>query len=256
MNSEAQIVASLRLILDAYDGITIEPDFDFEDQGQFEQALLDVIVHCMAHNRKLLWIHIPIEYASYIPVCTKEGFEFHTCEKDTLLMVKALISNPIIPTASNHTLGVGVVVINEHNELLVIKEKHSTIGFKLPGGHIDDTEQIRSAVKREVFEETGIHVQFESIVSLGHFYPHQFNKSNLYVLCTAKALSHTIDIQDTQEIQAAKWVDVQEYLEDETIFEYSKEIVKSALSYEGLTMKDLESFHKIPKNYELFFPQK
>ena len=34
-------------------------------------------------------------------------------------LVKRLKENAIIPTASNHTLGVGAVVINEKNELLI-----------------------------------------------------------------------------------------------------------------------------------------
>jgi 8-oxo-dGTP diphosphatase len=124
-----------------------------------------------------------------------------------------------IPTAANHTLGVGVVVINENNQLLVIKERISTVGYKLPGGHIDDGEMISTAATREVLEETGIEVEFESIISLGHFYPHQFHKSNLYILCKAKPISHEINIQDTDEIEDAKWVDVDEYLVDENVLD-------------------------------------
>jgi 8-oxo-dGTP diphosphatase len=246
---------NFELVLDRYDGITLQENFDFENALLFETALNNIIEYCTIKQRKLLWIYVPIEKAHLIASCTQRGFEFHTCESHRLLLVKKLLENPIVPTAANHTLGVGVVVINDNDEVLVIQEKHSTIGFKLPGGHIDDGELIQNAVKREVFEETGVNVVFESIISLGHFYPHQFNKSNLYVLCKAKALSHTINIQDTQEIVDAKWVNVQEYLNDESIFEYSKEIVRAALHFEGIHNKDLESFRKIPRNYELFFPK-
>ena len=33
---------------------------------------------------------------------------------------------------------------------------------------------ISTALEREVLEETGIEVEFESIISLGHFYPINF----------------------------------------------------------------------------------
>ena len=164
-------------------------------------------------------------------------------------------TDAIIPTAANHTLGVGVVVINENNELLVIKERISTIGYKMPGGHIDDKEMITKAATREVFEETGVKVEFDSIISLGHFYPHQFHKSNLYILCLAKPLSYEINIQDTNEIEDAKWVDVQEYLDDEDVIEYSKAIVKAALKQKGLIKANQETLTHIKRDFELFFPR-
>ena len=147
----------------------------------------------------------------------------------------------------------GAVVINEKNELLVIKEKISTVGFKLPGGHIDNGEMISDALVREVYEETGVKVQFESVVSLGHFYPHQFHKSNLYVLCLAKALTLEINIFDTDEIIDAKWIDVNEYLSDESVLGYSKAIVSAALSSKGFKI-DNEPLNHIKKELELFFP--
>jgi len=171
------------------------------------------------------------------------------------MMVKELKVNPIVPTSPTHTLGVGAIVINDKNEVLVIKERVSTHGFKLPGGHIDLAEKISDAVKREVLEETGVIVEFESIISLGHFHPHQFGKGNLYILCVCKALSSRINIQDTQEIQEAKWTDVDEFMNSDETLEINKEILKTALNFDGMKIKDLESFKKFPKKYELFFPE-
>lgn len=194
-----------------------------------------------------------IKKSDFIPKLTNRGFFFHSCGEDYLLLVKRLKKDAIIPTAANHTLGVGAVVINEKNELLVIKEKISTAGFKLPGGHIDDGEMISNALVREVYEETGIKVEFETVVSLGHFYPHQFHKSNLYILCLAKPLSHKINIYDTDEIIDAKWVDVNEYLNDEKVLDYSKAIVSAAVQYKGFKI-DNEPLNHIKKQMELFFP--
>lgn len=253
MNEENTQLFNLEVFIDRYDGLTIlEQDFSLK-QEEFNDKIDSIILHAKKKSLKLLWIYVKIQDSYLLSSLVEKDFTYHTCESKKILLVKPLIKNPIIPTASNHTLGVGVVVINEKNEILLIKERHSSIGFKLPGGHIDDAELIQSAVVREVKEETGIDVSFESVISLGHFYPHQFNKSNLYILCTAKALSYKISIEDTHEILECIWLDVNEYLEDETAFAYNQEIVKAALLNKGFKNKDLDSFKKIPKQYELFF---
>lgn len=240
-----------KFFLDKYNGITI--DKDSVKEKDFIKNLENLITKLKEEKRNLLWLHLDIKFSHLISNATKLGFKYHTCHENSLLLVKKLTINPIIPTASNHTLGVGVVVINKKNEVLLVKERFSNVGFKLPGGHIDDGELIQSAVIREVKEETGIDIEFESLISLGHFYPHQFDKSNLYILCKAKAKSYKIDISDTQEILECKWINVNTYLNDENTFEYNKKIVKAAIVSEGLKNEELESFNQIPKNYELFF---
>ncbi len=253
MQNEALQYKTLFLTEDKYNGFTLDNKKVFCDTKDFENNIKELLDTLRKEKRRLLWIPLDIKQASYIPILTKMGFFFHTCEKDKLLLVKELSSTCIIPTASNHTLGVGVVVFNNKNEVLLVKEKYSNIGFKLPGGHIDDGELITSAAIREVKEETGIDIEFQSIVSLGHFFPHQFNKSNLYILCIAKALSSEINIQDTHEILECKWIDIQTYINDEDAFAYNKEIVKIALKQKGLKQKEFNSFRSTLKHYELFF---
>ena len=182
MKNDALQYKTFFLKEDKYNGFTLDNKKVFLDTKDFKENIEELILTLRKEKRKLLWVPLDIEQASYIPILTKMGFTFHTCEEKKLLLVKELIKNSIIPTASNHTLGVGVVVFNEKNEVLLVKEKHSNIGFKLPGGHIDDGELITSAVKREVKEETGIDVVFESIVSLGHFFHINLIKA-IYIFC-------------------------------------------------------------------------
>ncbi|AXH15901.1 DNA mismatch repair protein MutT [Malaciobacter mytili LMG 24559] len=256
MSDYIEEIEGFKVVLDPFNGITIDKNSFPKDKQSFDKNLEKLLFISKQKNRRLVWITIDINKSEFIPIAVKYSFEFHTCENDYVFMVKKLVENAIIPTAANHTLGVGVVVINDNEELLVIKERISKAGYKLPGGHIDNGELISAAAVRETFEETGIEVQFESIISLGHFYPHQFSQSNLYVLCKAKPLSYEIKIKDTYEIQDAKWVNVYEYLEDENVLEYNKVIVSYVLNSKGLYLKDLESFKNIPKSYELYFPIK
>ena len=252
-NTSIEKIGCFNTSLDPYNGITIDSKNLPDTKEEFELNL-EYLIDTLQDKRNLIWIYIDIQKSDFIPIATKKGFFFHSCDEHYVLVVKRLKQNAIIPTAANHTLGVGAVVINDKNEILVIKEKISSLGYKLPGGHIDNCEMISTALEREVFEETGIIVEFESIISLGHFYPHQFHKSNLYVICIAKPKSFEINIQDTQEILDAKWVDVNKYLQDDEVLAYSKAVVFASLEYKGFIKANQEVLCHIKKDFELFFP--
>ena len=93
----------------------------------------------------------------------------------------------------------------------------------------------------------------KSLVSLGHFSPSAFEQSNLYIVCSAKALSQKINIVDTNEIIEAKWMDIDEYLNCEDIHIYNKNIVKTAIKDKGLKLKTDNYFTNINNQYEYYF---
>jgi 8-oxo-dGTP diphosphatase len=240
---------SLNLINDKYDGVTIDGSNIPNSLEEFEEKLIYLINNLS--NKKLLWIKLQIESSQYIPLLTKYDFVFHHCNERDITLVKKLIENPIIPTATNHTLGVGAVVVDD-DKLLVIKDRIWK-KYKLPGGHIDDSENISNALLREVYEETGIKVEFDSIVSLGHFIPGQFNESNLYVICRANPLTKEINIQDSEEIIEARWLKIDTFLSCEDVHPYNKKIVQTALKSNGFKIdssKDLITRDDV--EYELF----
>ncbi|MDC0933726.1 NUDIX domain-containing protein [Arcobacteraceae bacterium] len=240
----------INLITDNYEGITIDKDTIPHNIVEFEKELTVIIDNLT--NKKLLWIKLHIDKSHYIPLLTKYDFIFHHCNEEDITLLKRLSINPIIPTARNHTLGVGVVVINEKNELLVIRDR---IGkrYKLPGGYIDNDENISTAAVREVKEETGIDVDFTSIIALGHFKPLQFGESNLYLGCTAKANSSEINIIDDYEIIEARWMVLDEFLNHEEVLEFNKKIVNTAIQNSGLRFEHIEMFKNRDIDYELFF---
>ena len=247
--TEEYSFTSIHLIPDRYDGITIDTQTIPDDIHEFEKELKSIIEKI--ENKKLLWIKLPIEKSPLIPLLTQHSFVFHHCNEKDIMMLKKLIENPIVPTAINHTLGVGVVVMRE-NKLLVIKDKIWQ-KYKLPGGYIDDRESISKAVQREVFEETGVKVELTSVVSLGHTSPSQFEQSNLYVVCSAKALSHEINIIDSDEIIDAKWMDIDDYFNDEEIHIYNKNLVKNAMRDRGLKRETRNYFTSVDREYEYYF---
>lgn len=240
---------TITLIPDSYDGITIDTNSIPYILEEFEKELQNILQQL--ENKKLLWVKLPIAKSHFIPLLTKYDFIFHHCNEADITLLKKLTIDPIIPTARNHTLGVGVVVIDEGN-ILVVKER---IGqhFKLPGGYIDDNENISTAVVREVKEETGIDVKFNSIIALGHFNPLQFGESNLYIGTIAHPLSKDINIIDTDEILEAKWMKLEDFLEDEEIYLFNKTIVHTALKNNGLKFEHIEMLKGRDIDYELFF---
>jgi 8-oxo-dGTP diphosphatase len=241
---------SINLITDNYEGITIDNSTLPDTIEAFEKELITIID--TLQSKKLLWIKVPISKSDFIPLLTKYDFVFHHCNEKDITLLKRLSIDPILPTAKNHTLGVGVVVINEKNEILVIKDRLGK-RYKLPGGYIDDDENISTAAVREVKEETGIDVDFTSIIALGHFKPLQFGESNLYVGCTAQALSSKINIIDDYEIIEARWMNLDEFLNHEEILLFNKTIVNTAIKKDGLKFEHIEMFKNRDIDYELFF---
>jgi 8-oxo-dGTP diphosphatase len=84
----------------------------------------------------------------------------------------------------------------------------------------------------------GIIIDFESIMNIGHFRNGQFGESNLYLVCTAKALSKDIRIKDTTEVLEARWMDVQDFIHSEDVNNYNKSVVKAALGNTRLKLTE------------------
>ena len=63
------------------------------------------------------------------------------------------MTNSILPLR----IGVGTIVLNEHNKVLVGKRKDNPIDrWQMPQGGVDKDEDLYSAMRRELYEETSI----------------------------------------------------------------------------------------------------
>lgn len=66
----------------------------------------------------------------------------------------------LLPNYATHYVGLGGIVLNGRDELLVVSERYAfkktnRLMWKLPGGLADPNERLSEGVEREVFEETG-----------------------------------------------------------------------------------------------------
>ena len=63
------------------------------------------------------------------------------------------MTNSILPLR----IGVGAIVLNEHNKVLVGKRKDNPLDkWQMPQGGVDKNEDLYSAMRRELYEETSI----------------------------------------------------------------------------------------------------
>ena len=217
-----------------YDGVVVDTSTLPKNIETFKDDVSSLLESIK--NKQLIWIKISIQKSEFIPILTNLGFEFHHCDEKNIMLVKRIEENALIPTTKNYIVGVGAVVIKD-GQLLVIKDRFQA-GYKLPGGHVDKNESLKDALVREVFEETGVEIKFESIMNLGHFKNGQFGESNLYIVCTAKALSSDIMVHDASEIIEAKWMGVTEFLESSEVNNYNKSVVQAAINNKELKLTE------------------
>jgi 8-oxo-dGTP pyrophosphatase MutT (NUDIX family) len=205
-----------------------------EKTAEFQARLQYSLEHWQAEKLRLVWLRIPAEKSHLIPMAVTAGFTFHHCQPDYLLLSYRLVPNVTIPGFATHFIGVGGVVLNERQELLVIVEQHAarsgrSESFKIPGGALLAGEHISEGASREVFEETGIETAFEKLVCFRHWHGYRYGQSDIYFVCRLTPLTQTI-IKQESEIFDARWMPIEEFLTRDSVSEFHKGIVRAALN--------------------------
>ncbi|WP_143807922.1 NUDIX hydrolase, partial [Oenococcus oeni] len=63
-----------------------------------------------------------------------------------------------------HIVAVGAVVLNEDQEILLVKTFFR--GWEIPGGQVENGENLIDALKREVREESGIEIRVDKLIGV------------------------------------------------------------------------------------------
>jgi 8-oxo-dGTP pyrophosphatase MutT (NUDIX family) len=237
-----------------FNGIIINSTELPEDMDVFLQQLSALLSHAKLQKKAVIWLTLPIDLAHLITIATTQGFTFHNCLPTEVTLTFKFQPEDFVPFVPTHSLGAGGLVQNSQGEILVIRERGATT-YKLPGGHIELGETIEDAVIREVLEETGIETTFGAVLGMASTHPYRFGKSNIYIVCKLTPLSTQIDIQDTHEIDDAKWILPKAYLADSSNSAFNKYLIKSLLNATGLgkSTLDLSQFSKL--KHELFLAE-
>jgi len=242
----------------AFGGVIPSPGDLHPDPGHFCQQLTESLDHWRAEALRVVWLEIPIDKSSLIPVAVECGFCFHHSSEDYLMLALRLVPEAAVPAPASHYIGAGGVTLNARGELLVVSEQHhqrpgQLPRYKLPGGALHEGEHLTEAVVREVFEETGVRAQFEAMACFRHWHGYRYGKSDMYFICRLRALSEEISIQE-EEIAESLWMPVEEYLSHERVSPFNKEIVLAAVNTPGLSRVESEGYGD-PEQYEFFMPR-
>ena len=172
-----------------------------------------------ANGRKGVWIEIPSSRPELIAVAQEKGFEFHHAEPGYLMMCNWLAdSENMLPANASHTIGVGILCINEKDELLVVQEATGPAanrkgGFwKVPTGLVNAGEELSIATVREVKEETAVDVEFVSLIGFREMIKAMHGKGNLFFMCLCKLTGNGEITIQPEELKAARWMPLDEFM--------------------------------------------
>jgi 8-oxo-dGTP pyrophosphatase MutT (NUDIX family) len=240
---------------DQFGGVIVDPDRLPADAAEFAQRLDHSLETWQASGVRLVWIDVPIAMAVLIPIATGKGFIFHHSDAGDVMLVRRLVVDAFVPVHATHYIGVGGVVINSRNELLVVCERHRRTSqpyYKLPGGALLPGEHLVDAVLREVLEETGVEVAFESLVCFRHWHGYRYGKSDIYFVCRLSPLSQDVTMQ-AEEIEECFWMPVDDYFASDLVSAFNKRIVHAALAGPGVKPEWIDGYGD-PTRYEFFMP--
>eukprot|EP00941_MAST-03F_sp_MAST-3F-sp1_P001151 g1151.t1 len=217
---------TLDATVDLYNGVSVDsiPELYHTDPTMFREILAASMKKWRKAERRGVWLRIPRSASVLVPVAVEQGFWYHHAGPDYLTLCNWLRGGrdaSRLPAAASHYIGVAGFVLNSRREVLCVQEKTgpaASIGlWKLPGGLVDQGENISKAVLREVWEETGIDCDFLRLAAVIESHsgrgPSRESASDLYCVCVLKALDENQQlVPQEEEIERCAWIPIHEVL--------------------------------------------
>jgi len=129
----------------------------------------------------------------------------------------------------------GVVLVNQNNEVLLLKRKQDEDEWVIPSGGINRDEFPRMAAARELFEETGIKLSDEEVEKLVEIMTATFIQNNKKTDITVTFLAYGFNKKarkQGEEHVDVKWLPIQEYQSVETpMLSETRKQLKNAYGY-------------------------
>lgn len=182
---------------------------------EFEARILAALRWWEEDGVRCVTVKVPLTRSAFIGVLAKHGFDYHHAQPGYAMMLRWLSSEEPnnFPPYANHYLGVAGFVLNDNNEVLVVKERFggpSVSRWKFPGGHADKGEHFAETARREVLEETGVECEFVTLLCLRHMHGYRYGCSDVYAVCLMRATSTAIR-RCQFEITDCAWMPLDEF---------------------------------------------
>lgn len=120
---------------------------------------------------------------------------------------------------------VGAVIFNPDGKVLLCKSHKWNDQYVIPGGHIELGEKMEEALKREVLEETGLHIYNIKLISLKEsIYSNTFYEKKHFIFIDYQCKTDSSNVQLNDEADAYEWVDLEE-IENYNLGGFVKELL-------------------------------
>ncbi len=141
---------------------------------------------------------------------------------------------------------IGVLVYNQKNEVLLVKNPKYLDHWTIPGGKVDKGESIEETAKREIREETGLEINNLKFISLENSLDYKyFPKDKHFVLLNYIAKESGGKIKKSREVSDYIWINPKEALKRKDI---SDTVVLLLQKFIELTNK--EEDHSFKAKYQ------
>ena len=104
-----------------FGGMVTNPENLTDDPVVFRESLRHSLEAWRAEGILVVWLEAPISKASLVPVAVDAGFSYHHAQEDYVMLTLTLVEDAYIPPYTTHYIGAGGVVLNDSNELLVVR---------------------------------------------------------------------------------------------------------------------------------------
>lgn len=124
---------------------------------------------------------------------------------------------------------VGAIILNNNQEILLLQSEKWDSLYCIPGGHIELGESAVEALKREVFEETGLSISDISFLGVQEsIFPKEFHEKKHFIFINYCCWTKSEEVTLNYESKAYIWIKPSQ-IEKIELVSTSKTVISSYL---------------------------